>query len=246
MLNKCFLLSALFLLSVLSSKGQQADTVATGRPKFVAFILPAAAVTYGFVALNNNTLRRFDNYVHKKINQDNHSFHTSADDYLRYVPALAVYGLDLMGIKGRNNFRDKTAILIITAAFTTASVDVLKTSSNRMRPNRLNDYSFPSGHAATAFATAEFLRKEYGEESIWYSIGGYGVASATSVLRLYKNYHWFSDVVAGAGLGILSTKFAYLVYPSVQKMIWGKKKSDIVILPTYQNGGPAFALSGRF
>lgn len=245
MLNKCILFFTLLFLCH-NSKAQQADTVETGRPKFVAFILPAAAVTYGFVALNNNTLRRLDNYVHKKINEDNHSFHTSADDYLRYVPAVAVYGLDLMGIKGRNNFRDKTAILIIIGSVSTLSVDVLKSSSNRMRPNRLNDYSFPSGHSATAFASAEFLRKEYGEESIWYSIGGYGVASATSVLRLYKNYHWFSDVVAGAGLGILSTKFAYLVYPSVQKMIWGKRKSDIVILPTYQNGGPAFALSGRF
>jgi len=151
-----------------------------------------------------------------------------------------------MGVKGKNNFRDKTAIFLISSVFSGAAVNFLKRNSNRLRPNKLNDYSFPSGHSATAFGTAEFLSQEYGEESVWYTIGGYGVATTTSVLRLYKNYHWFSDVVAGAGLGILSTKFAYLVYPSIKKALWGKKKSGLVIMPFYQSGGAALAISGRF
>lgn len=242
-----FILCILLLFSV--GHAQETDSLKDApKPKLIAFIPAAAAVTYGFVALNNNALRHFDGFIHRKINEDTHGFHTSADDYLRYVPALAVYGLDLFGVKGKNNFRDKTAILLISSAFTGVTINVLKRSSNRMRPNRLNDYSFPSGHAATAFATAEFLRQEYGEVSVWYTVAGYGVATTTAVLRLYKNYHWFSDVIAGAGIGILSTKFAYLVYPSVERVVFGprRKKSNMVILPTYQNGGPALAISGKF
>jgi len=247
MLNQCFFFSMLLVFSSAKLHAQQADSlISKDKPSLVAFIPGAAAITYGFVALNNNALRRFDSYVHRKINMDNHSFHTDADDYLRYVPAAAVFGLDLIGVKGKNTFRDQAALFVISTAFSQVSVGILKRSSNRERPNRLNDYSFPSGHSATAFANAEFLSQEYGDQSVWYTIGGYGVATATSVLRLYKDYHWFSDVIAGAGFGVLSTKFAYLVYPSVKRMIFKKKKSNLVFLPVYQNGGPAFALSGRF
>lgn len=249
MLNKLIFLTISTVFLSKAGSSQVTDSLKIERkPNLVTFIPAAAAITYGFVALNNNALRHFDDFVHRKINEDTHSFHTSADDYLRYVPALAVYGLDWAGVKGKHNFRDKTTVLLISGIFTAASVNIIKRSSNRMRPNRLNDYSFPSGHSATAFGTAEFLNQEYGDVSVWYTVAGYGVATTTSVLRLYKNYHWFSDVIAGAGIGILSTKFAYLVYPSVERMVFGKKKrnSNMVILPTYQNGGPALAISGKF
>ena len=217
-----------------------------GKLKLYAFIPATVAVTYGFVAINSSSLRKLDDNIHNSIKHDNRNFYTSVDDYLRYAPVAVVYGLDLFGIKGKNNFRDKTSVLVIAGVFTTVSVGVLKASSNRMRPNRLNDYSFPSGHAATAFATAEFLRQEYGETSAWYTAAGYGMATATSVLRLYKSYHWFSDVVAGAGLGILSTKFAYLVYPSVKRAVFGKKNTNTVMMPAFQNGKPGIVFSARF
>ncbi|CAM4351967.1 PAP2 superfamily protein [Pedobacter westerhofensis] len=217
-----------------------------GKLKLYAFIPATAAVAYGFTALNADFLRSADNQIYKSIKHDNRNFYTNADDYLRYVPAVAVYGLDLFGVKGKNNFRDKTSILLISSAFTGITINVLKKSSNRLRPNRLNDYSFPSGHAATAFASAEFLRQEYGEISPWYTAAGYSVATTTAVLRLYKSYHWFSDVVAGAGIGILSTKFAYLVYPSVKRAVWGRKKSNTVMMPSYQNGVPGLFISGKF
>lgn len=230
----------------LDSVSVKADTRDDLHPKLVSFIPAAAGVAYGFLALNITPLRKVDSYFHRRINRDNHSFYTTADDYLRYVPAAAVYGLDLLGIKGKNSFRDRTSIYLISSAFTGITVNVLKRNSNRLRPNRLNDYSFPSGHAATAFASAEFLRHEYGDESAWYAAAGYGIATTTAVLRLYKNYHWFSDLVAGAGIGILSTKFAYMVYPSVRKMVFGRSKSNTVVLPTYQNGGAALVISGKF
>ncbi|MCX2477488.1 phosphatase PAP2 family protein [Pedobacter sp. MC2016-15] len=217
-----------------------------GKLKFYAFIPATVAVAYGFTALNADFLRSADNQILKTIKHDNRNFYTNADDFLRYVPSAAVYALDLFGVKGKNNFRDKTSLLVISSIFSGVTIKTLKASSNRLRPNGLNDYSFPSGHAATAFASAEFLRQEYGENSPWYTAAGYSVATMTAVLRLYKSYHWFSDVVAGAGIGILSTKFAYLVYPSVKRAVWGKKKTNTVLLPTYQNGMPGLSFSAKF
>jgi membrane-associated phospholipid phosphatase len=38
------------------------------------------------------------------------------------------------------------------------------------------------------------------------------MAATTGYLRMYNNKHWFGDVVAGAGVGILSAKFSYWLF----------------------------------
>jgi membrane-associated phospholipid phosphatase len=40
---------------------------------------------------------------------------------------------------------------------------------------------------------------------------GYGVASAVGMVRVFNNRHWISDVLGGAGVGMLNTDFAYLM-----------------------------------
>ena len=66
-----------------------------------------------------------------------------------------------------------------------------------------------SGHTATAFMTASMLVKEYGYKSPWIGIGAYSAATATGLMRMANNKHWLSDVLAGAGIGILSTEMGY-------------------------------------
>jgi membrane-associated phospholipid phosphatase len=46
------------------------------------------------------------------------------------------------------------------------------------------------------------------------------MATATGFLRMYNDKHWFSDVMAGAGIGILSTKIAYWLYPLLKNVIF--------------------------
>jgi hypothetical protein len=80
-----------------------------------------------------------------------------------------------------------------------------------LRPDGSSHNSFPSGHTATAFMTAMMLSKEYGGENPWYSIAGFTISTVTGLTRMANNRHWLSDVLAGAGFGILSTETGYFL-----------------------------------
>jgi membrane-associated phospholipid phosphatase len=60
-----------------------------------------------------------------------------------------------------------------------------------------------------AFTGAELLRREYGEEYPWVAVAGYAVAIAVGAMRICNNRHWLGDVLAGAGLGIMSVTLVY-------------------------------------
>ena len=104
-----------------------------------------------------------------------------------------------------------------------STVTAMKKLTTIERPDGSNKLSFPSGSTAIAFMGAEFLYQEYKEVSIWYGISGYLVATGTGFLRLHNNKHWFTDVVGGAGIGILSTKIAYWIHPLVKKTLFKDK-----------------------
>ena len=117
--------------------------------------------------------------------------------------------------------------------------------------NNSNNLSFPSGHTETAFVAAEFLHQEYKDKSVWISVGGYAAATFVGVARVYNNKHWVSDVVTGAGIGILSTKAVYWVYPYLQEIYekqFGKKDKPLhaLVFPEYSNGNLGLALSYTF
>ena len=91
-------------------------------------------------------------------------------------------------------------------------VNGIKYTAKEMRPDGSQANSWPSGHTATAFVGATLLHKEYGlTRSPWFSVAGYGVATATGVMRVLNNRHWVSDVMSGAGIGIMSTELGYAI-----------------------------------
>jgi membrane-associated phospholipid phosphatase len=111
----------------------------------------------------------------------------------------------------------------------------LKHTTQVKRPSGTNEQSFPSGHTAQAFAAATFMHKELGHHNIWISIGAYAMASSVGVLRVLNDKHWSSDVLTGAGIGILSTNLVYLTH----RYKWGKRPG-LVLLPTYTSGPGVF------
>ncbi|MEO6720569.1 MAG: phosphatase PAP2 family protein [Ferruginibacter sp.] len=254
----------LAISSCASMKAQYTDTATNNKPAqssgsvewnssavkkhngYKSFLVPGVLMVYGVASLNNHTLKQFNGKIKEEMWQDHPHATTKIDDYLRFTPAIAVYGLNAMGIKGKNNFRDRTMIYLLSNVIVTGTTFGAKKLSHELRPDGSDYYSFPSGHTAAAFAAAEFMRQEYKDVSPWYGIAGYAAAGATGALRIYNNKHWVSDVLAGAGVGIASTKLAYLIYPAIKRKFFKDKPVSTMIMPYYQDKSAGLALVYHF
>ena len=156
-------------------------------------------------------MQAYDSDFRRLRNGYAQSFHQEYDDWLQYAPAGAMLALKACGVQSRSSW----GRMLVSDAFSTGlmaiAVNSLKYTCRVKRPDGSARNSFPSGHTATAFMTATMLHKEYGHRSPWYSIGGYAVATATGITRQLNNRHWMSDVMVGAGIGILATEFGYFL-----------------------------------
>ena len=85
----------------------------------------------------------------------------------------------------------------------------LKAMIKEERPDHSDNKSFPSGHAAMAFAAARSIDKEFRRESIWIPIAGYAAATAVGIERVASDRHHWYDVVAGAALGVGSAELTW-------------------------------------
>jgi membrane-associated phospholipid phosphatase len=230
----------------LSGNAQVQDTTYT-RQKITSFIIPTVFIGYGLVSLaGKNPIRDLDLTTKDELQEDHPLFAAHADDYLQFAPAAAVYGLHIAGIKGKHTLADAAGLYVLSEAIMGLSTHSVKSMTHRLRPNDSGFNSFPSGHTANAFASAEFLNQEYKDTYPWIGYAGYTVATATGILRMYNNKHWFSDVVAGAGFGILSTKISYLLYPKLKNLFVGKGSSKYSLVPSYQQHSLGFSFNGRF
>ncbi|MBT1706074.1 phosphatase PAP2 family protein [Chryseosolibacter indicus] len=187
---------------------------------------------------SNDVVNRYE--IREERNEHLPNFKYSADNYLMHAPIAIVYGLNLAGVKGKNDFKNRSLLLLKSEAIMAALTFSFKEMTNVSRPDGSDGFSFPSGHTAQAFATATFMAKEYGDESHWYSIGAYGIATTVGAMRILNNRHWISDVFAGAGIGILSTNLAYLTH----RYKWKNKNSNLTLVPAYTSG-PALYVSYR-
>ena len=137
-------------------------------------------------------------------------FKTGIDDYAQFFGPVATVGLKLAGVEGRSDWPRLLASAAMSYGIMAAFVNGIKYTAKEMRPDGSTANSWPSGHTATAFVGATLLHKEYGlTRSPWYSVAGFGVATATGVMRVLNNRHWVSDVMSGAGIGIISTELGY-------------------------------------
>lgn len=82
----------------------------------------------------------------------------------------------------------------------------LKYAFARERPQELVfflvHYSFPSLHAALAFALVPFLEKIWEKRLLWLSLAG-----LIALSRIYVSAHYLSDVVAGGMIGYAVSAF---------------------------------------
>ena len=153
------------------------------------------------------------------------------DDALQYVPMAAAIGLDYCGVEARHPLRERIAVTATSYVALTAMTGALKLTVKEWRPDGSDYRSFPSGHAARAFAGAELVRSEYGWQ---YGIGAYAVAAGVGILRIAGEHHYAHDVLAGAAVGILSARLAYWALPWERKLFgWEEKDFAVSAVPTY-------------
>ena len=122
-------------------------------------------------------------------------------DYTRFVPPAMHMGLGFVGVPTQHALLDRTIEETIAYTCAISTGYLLKYTIKRERPDGSDNRSFPSGHTLFAFTGAELTRMDYG----WgWGGGAYAVAVYTGAERIWCNKHWFTDVLAGAGIGILS------------------------------------------
>jgi membrane-associated phospholipid phosphatase len=119
-----------------------------------------------------------------------------AGDVLQFVLPGTAAGLTLGYWDGKGAWEFGES-----AALTLGVTYGLKYAVNERRPNG-GSQSFPSAHTSISFSSAEFMRKRYGWE---YGIPAYAAASFVAYSRVESREHYAHDVIAGAGIGIVSS-----------------------------------------
>ncbi len=176
------------------------DLTFVGIPLFVA----------GWAIKGDKAMFRVNNKDGKSNTQLLTDFKTGIDDYTQFFGPVMTAGLKLAGVEGRSDWPRLLASAAVSYGLMAGLVNGIKYSAKEMRPDGSTANSWPSGHTATAFVGATLLHKEYGlTRSPWYSVAGYGVATATGVMRVLNNRHWISDIMSGAGIGIMSGELGY-------------------------------------
>lgn len=211
-------------------KPYDASKVYRFRP--TKLILPAAMIGLGAWAVNNGFLVKEKGKLQDKIQDWSGGHTTKIDDFLQYVPTAASFILPYVGTKTKLKELDRWIVRVNGYVIMGGLTWGTKKLVNEWRPDGSDDDSFFSGHCAKSFLAAEMIRLEYGG---WYGVGAYTVACGVGVLRLYNNRHWLNDVLAGAGVGILSARVAYWLLP-IEKKILGldqSKDTNVCIVPYY-------------
>lgn len=217
--------------------------------KYKSLIIPAVFIGYGIIGLESGQIKGFNSGLSEEVQEDIDE-RTTIDDFSQYAPMVSLYALPALGVKSKNNIKDRTIILATSYILMGLTVNAFKQTASVERPDKSSLNSFPSGHTATSFMGAELMMQEFKHESIWYGISGYVIAAGTGAFRMYNNRHWLSDVVAGAGIGILSAKAGYWLYPYTSKLFTKKqpkvKNTKTVMIPFYNGKSAGFGLVKLF
>jgi membrane-associated phospholipid phosphatase len=110
-----------------------------------------------------------------------------------------------------------------------AIIQTTKIAVRRDRPTG-ECCSFPSGHAASAFAAASVIERHLGYRAAWPTLLA---ATYVGMSRLHDNRHFVSDVMFGSAIGIATG----------WTIVGRHGRSDYALAPVPVRGGLALALS---
>lgn len=197
------------------------------------FVLPAALVGVGALGIDPPWGSRAKEKAHTWWASSSVERSNRVADGAQFLSYAAAVGLGELGVKARHGVRDRALVTATTFVLAEGLGRGLKSMGWERRPDGSDRQSFPSGHATRAFAGAELVRVEYG--AAW-GTAAYAVATGIALWRVRDNRHWWNDVVAGAGVGIVSARLSYLLLPFEQRLLGLSPTSEVQVafLPTYE------------
>lgn len=187
-------------LPVLKGRGKGEGLQGGCEALYIGLPLVAA----GVIEMHDN--KRFRSLRNDFVGSD---YKHEWENYAQYSPAVVMLAMKALGVESKSSWGKLVTAGAGASAIQFCTTHAIKRIAKEERPDGSRNNSFPSGHTATAFMAATMLHHEYGDLSPWISIGGYTVATTTGVMRMVNNRHWMSDVLAGAGIGIVSAELGY-------------------------------------
>lgn len=233
-----------------------------------SMIIPGILIGYGLTTIKDNGL--YSSYeAQKDVKRVFKGRQSRIDDFLIYSPYIEFAALTLFKVRCKNDLVNTGLLILKSQLIMAAIVFPMKQLTSQMRPyahdslltaKRLDEnldveafkaqykkdkpnafHSLPSGHTAQAFCAATVVYREYRHKSPWYGIGAYTLASTVGLYRMINNKHWMSDVITGAGIGILSANIAYATH----RHKWGRKEV-CSIFPTFDGRNKGLAMVYKF
>lgn len=211
---KRLFLSVLILTALLLGAGAQQADSSRFRPK--ELVVPAALVGSAF-GIHFFAHDSWDRSIQRWVQERRGGREVAPfDDYLQYALFVFDLGLAPLGARAKHDFQDRLIEMALASGTAAALSGSCKQLFHILRPNESNYLSFPSGHTVTAFLGAELMRMEYG----WgWGAGAYAAAFTVGGMRVWRNWHWISDVLFGAGIGIASAHAGAWLLEPVKEII---------------------------
>lgn len=217
---------------VLRKKGWWQDhSDYTTRFRAEQLVVPGALFLFGTLGIGENApMRGINCAVRDGMHKISGGQKLHFDDYVQYLPVAGYLGLCATKAKAKHTVPERVAAGVVAYISMTALTNGIKYTVREQRPDSGARNSFPSGHTATAFTGAELVRAEYG----WgYGLAAYTVATGVAFMRLYNGRHWLNDVLAGAGVGIISAHIGYWLLPLNRKIFKMDRRKALVSTPLY-------------
>lgn len=205
-------------------------------------IAPASFIAVGALGVGDKALLRRPNIaIRDGFRKLSNGKQLHFDDYIQYLPVGLYLALDYMGVEAKHTIGERVAVGTVTYLAVVAFSQGVKYTVREPRPDTGRRNSFPSGHTTTAFAGAELVRTEYGWGA---GVCAYAVATTVGVMRMYNGRHWFNDVVAGVGFGILSARIGYWMLPLSRHIFKIPREGQALIAtPIYDTSTRALGVS---
>ena len=182
------------------------------RARFVdtTWLVPLGGFAAALFATDSDFSRHLSNVP------DDLTRYRHLSDYGAYSLGAGAAGLYFLGLLSHNEHQRETGFLSGESAIDALiAVEALKFATGRQRPIQgdgsghfwRGGASFPSEHAAGAWAIAGIVAHEY--PSPFMKFLSYGMATVVSASRITAKQHFPSDVLVGAALGYLTSSYIY-------------------------------------